>query len=29
MPIKERMTYATLYDAVENEKGHVLDERRA
>jgi hypothetical protein len=29
MPIKERLRYATIYDELDNEKGHVLDERRA
>ncbi len=29
MPIKERLLYASVYDALDNEKGHVLDERRA
>jgi hypothetical protein len=29
MPINERLRYASVYDAIENEKGHVLDERRA
>ena len=29
MPLEERLRYADVYDAVDNEKGHVLDERRA
>jgi hypothetical protein len=29
MPLKERLAFAGLYDQLANEKGHVLDERRA
>jgi hypothetical protein len=29
MPLKERLAYADVYDQLANEKGHVLDERRA
>ena len=29
MPIKERLAFADIYDQLANEKGHVLDERRA